>query len=163
VIKNGFWPGVHFSDIDHLNGQAKLWCDRLNQKVHRTTRQVPMDRWVEENLTPLPNEFAWERFGAEERKVSWDGFISYDGVYYGLPADPPVAGAVVLVRERKLELRIYHQGKTDYDAYEASSLPRHCRASRPIQGGRTSCTAQPHGSPTGTSSQRSRRLRAQPG
>ena len=31
VIKNGFWPGVHFSDIDHLNGQAKLWCDRLNR------------------------------------------------------------------------------------------------------------------------------------
>src|SRR6266699_129791 len=111
VIKNGFWPGVHFTDIDHLNGQAKLWCDRLNQKVHRTTRKVPLDRWVEENLTPLPKEFAWERFGAEERKVSWDGFISYDGVYYGLPADPPVAGAVVLVRERKLELRIYHQGQ----------------------------------------------------
>lgn len=43
--------------------------------------------------------------------VSWDGFISYDGVYYGLPADPPVAGAVVLVRERQRALRIYHQGQ----------------------------------------------------
>ncbi len=111
VIKHGFWPGVHFTDIDHLNRQAQLWCDRLNQKVHRTTRQVPIDLWVEENLAPLPNAFAWERFGAEERKVSWDGFISYDGVYYGLPADPPVAGAVVLVRERQRELRIYHQGQ----------------------------------------------------
>jgi Integrase core domain len=73
VIKNGFWPGVHFTDIDHLNGQAKLWCDRLNQKVHphaRTTRKVPIDVWVEENLTPLPKAFAWERFGAEERHPS---------------------------------------------------------------------------------------------
>jgi len=127
VIKNGFWPGVHFTDIDHLNGQAKLWCDRLNQKVHRTTRKVPMDRWVEENLTPLPKEFAWERFGAEERKVSWDGFISYDGVYYGLPADPPVAGAVVLVRERKLELRIYHQGQL------ITTLTKHPRSQDIVQ------------------------------
>ncbi|PYV89789.1 MAG: hypothetical protein DMG90_10415, partial [Acidobacteria bacterium] len=37
VIKSSFWAGVRFTDIDHLNDQAKLWCDRLNQKVHRTT------------------------------------------------------------------------------------------------------------------------------
>ncbi len=47
--------------------------------------------WVEEQLSPLPTDYAWEHFGAEERKVSWDGFVSYDGVLYGLPADPPVA------------------------------------------------------------------------
>ncbi len=111
VIKKGFWPGVRFRDIDDLNEQAKAWCDRLNQKVHRTTRQVPLDRWVEENLSPLPKDYAWERFGAEERRVSWDGFISYDGVLYGLPAQPPVAGTVVLVRERHRTLRVYHQGQ----------------------------------------------------
>src|ERR1700724_1127717 len=63
VIKNGFWPGVRFSDIDHLNDQARLWCDRLNQKVHRTTLKIPMDLWVEEQLAPLPQDFAWQRFG----------------------------------------------------------------------------------------------------
>lgn len=31
VIKNGFWPGVHFTDIDDLNAQANRWCDRLNR------------------------------------------------------------------------------------------------------------------------------------
>lgn len=102
---------MRFRDIDDLNEQAKRWCDRLNQKVHRTTRRVPMDLWVEENLAPLPKDYAWERFGSEERRVSWDGFISYDGVLYGLPAQPPVAGAVVLVRERHRNLRVYHQGQ----------------------------------------------------
>jgi transposase len=111
VIKKGFWPGVRFSDIDDLNEQARRWCDRLNQKVHRTTRRVPMDLWVEENLSPLPSDYAWERYGSEERRVSWDGFISYDGVLYGLPAHPPVAGAMVLVRERHRTLRVYHQGQ----------------------------------------------------
>jgi transposase len=110
VIKYGFWPGVRFTDIDDLNAQATRWCDRLNQKVHRTTRKIPLELWVEEGLSALPTDYAWERFGTEERRVSWDGFISYDGVLYGLPATPPVAGSMVLVRERARELRIFHQG-----------------------------------------------------
>lgn len=110
LIKDSFWPGVHFTDIDDLNEQATRWCDRLNQKVHRTTRRVPMDLWVEENLSPFPSDYAWERYGAEERRVSWDGFISYDGVLYGLPAHPPVAGSAVLVREQHRTLHVYHQG-----------------------------------------------------
>jgi hypothetical protein len=110
VIKHGFWPGVRFTDSDDLNRQANRWCDRLNQKVHRTTRKVPLDLWAEEGLRPLPTDYAWERFGTQDRRVSWDGFISYDGVLYGLPSNPPVAGAVVLVRERQRELRIFHQG-----------------------------------------------------
>ena len=79
-------------------------------QVHRTTQCIPMNRWVEEQLSPLPIDYAWERFGAEERRVSWDGFLSYDGVLYGLPAEPPVAGSVVQVRERELHLRVSSKG-----------------------------------------------------
>jgi hypothetical protein len=111
VIKYGFWPGVHFIDIDDLNEQASTWCNRINQRVQRTTRQVPLDRWVEENLTPLPKDYTWERFGTEERRVTWDGFISYDGVLYGLPSEPAVAGSLVLVRERSRELRVFSGGR----------------------------------------------------
>src|SRR5947199_4331839 len=73
--------------------------------------RIPMNRWVEEQLRPLPTDYAWERFGAEERRVSWDGFLSYDGVLYGLPAEPPVAGSVVQVRERQQQLRVFARGK----------------------------------------------------
>jgi transposase len=111
IIKHGFWPGVHFTDFDDLNDQARAWCDRLNQRVQRTTRCVPLDRWVEEPLAPLPTDFAWERFGTEGRRVSWDGFISYDGVLYGLPSEPAVAGALVQVRERHRELRVFFRGE----------------------------------------------------
>ncbi len=111
VIKYGFWPGVRFTDLDDLNEQAVTWCNRLNQRVHRTTRQVPLDRWVEENLAPLPTDYAWERFGSEERRVSWDGFISYDGVLYGLPSEPAAAGSIVLVRERDRTLRVFSRGQ----------------------------------------------------
>jgi transposase len=111
IIKYGFWPGVHFTDLDDLNAQALSWCDRLNQKVHRTTRRVPLDLWVEEKLSPLPEASIWGRFGAEERRVSSDGFLSFDGVLYGLPSQPPMAGARVQVHKHHRELRIFYQGQ----------------------------------------------------
>ena len=52
-----------------------------------------------------------DRFGTEARRVSWDGFIAYDGVPYGLPGEPPVAGSVVLVRERHHELLVFSGGQ----------------------------------------------------
>jgi transposase len=110
IIKYGFWPGVHFTDIDDLNAQALACCDRLKQRVQRTTRQVPLDRWVEEELAPLPKDEVWERFGTEQRRVSWDGFLSYDGVLYGLPSEAKVCGSLVFVRERHHQLLVFSGG-----------------------------------------------------
>jgi len=111
VVKHSFWPGVHFTDLDDLNRQAQVWCDQRNRRVHRTTRQRPIERWAVEHLAPLPAAYAWERFATEDRKVSWDGYISYDGVQYGLPSEPPMAGTVVQVRERQDVLSVWAQGK----------------------------------------------------
>lgn len=111
VIKHDFWPGIRFSDLEDLNRQARSWCDQLNGRVHRTTHQRPVDRWTEEGLRPLPTGFAWERFGTEERKVSWDGYLSYDGVLYGLPSEPAMTGRQVQVRERQGILTAWYQGQ----------------------------------------------------
>jgi len=110
VVKHGFWPGVTFSDLDDLNSQALGWCDRLNGRVQRTTRQRPIDRLVHEDLQPLPPAFAWARFAAEDRRVSWDGYVSFDGVLYGLPAEAAVAGGAVQVRDQGRHLSVWHQG-----------------------------------------------------
>jgi len=111
VIKQGFWPGVCFTDIDDLNRQAHVWCECINARVHRTTHERPRERREQEQLSPFPAAFAWERFATEERKVSWDGYLSYDGVLYGLPSDPPVAGTVVQVRERSGMLSVWSGGQ----------------------------------------------------
>jgi transposase len=110
-VKQSFWAGISFSDLDDLNRQAHIWCERINSRVHRTTHQRPRERREQEQLSPLPAAFAWERFATEERKVSWDGYLSYDGVLYGLPSDPPVAGTVVQVRERRGMLAVWSQGR----------------------------------------------------
>ncbi len=110
-VKQSFWAGVPFTDIDDLNRQAHIWCERINGRVHRTTHERPKDRREQELLAPLPEAFAWERFATEERKVSWDGYLSYDGVLYGLPSSPPVAGTAVQVRERHGLLSVWFHGQ----------------------------------------------------
>jgi transposase len=109
-VKKRFWAGVSFTDIDDLNRQAHAWCERINTRVHRTTHERPRERREREPLALLPQAFAWERFATEERKVSWDGYLSCDGVWYGLPSQPPVAGSVVQVRERHGLLSVWSQG-----------------------------------------------------
>ncbi len=110
-VKQSFWAGVSFTDVDDLNRQAHVWCERINGRVHRTTHERPKERREQEPLAPLPAAFAWERFATEERKVSWDGYLSYDGVLYGLPSSPPVAGTVVQVRERHGILKVWSHGQ----------------------------------------------------
>jgi len=107
-FKHSYWAGVTFSDLDDLNRQADQWCERANTRVHRSTHERPCERRAHEVLSALPQEYAWERFATEERKVSWDGYVSYDGVLYGLPSQPPLAGSVVQVREWHSRIHIWH-------------------------------------------------------
>src|SRR6202140_5134024 len=109
-FKHSYWAGVTFTDLDDLNRQAHAWCERANMRVHRTTHERPRERREREELSALPTAFAWERFATEERKVSWDGYLSYDGVLYGLPSSPPMAGSVVQVREWHGTLSVWSAG-----------------------------------------------------
>ncbi len=111
VVKSAFWPGVRFTDLDDLNRQARSWCHQLNGRVHATTHQRPLERWPEESLREFPPGWAWERFAVEERRVSWEGYVSYDGVLYGLPSLPPLAGKVVQVGDRHGQLIIWSEGQ----------------------------------------------------
>ena len=80
-----------------------------------------MDRLAQEQLLPEPSAFAWERFATEERKVTWDGYVSYDGVLYGLPGSLQLAGKQVQVRERKGVLSVWSAG---HQVFEIEKRPR---------------------------------------
>lgn len=81
-VKDNFMPGRQFLDLVDLNLQARSWLTQVNGQVHGTTGEIPFHELCKEGLNPIPvvaDSYTWE-----ERKVSWDGFVSYDGVKYGV-------------------------------------------------------------------------------
>jgi len=84
-VKENFLPGRTFVDLADLNAQARQWCDEKNRRIHGTTGERPVDRLPQEQLKPLPSEETLAAFRFESRRVSQDGFVSYDGVRYGVP------------------------------------------------------------------------------
>lgn len=96
-VKENFIPGRQFVDLGDLNRQALQWCDAKNKRIHGTTGERPSERLLQEKLQPLPPKERWAKYLHEPRRVSRDGFVSYDGVRYGVPWQ--YSGREVMVRE----------------------------------------------------------------
>lgn len=100
-------PGRQFTDLGDLNRQARQWCDEQNCRIHGTTGERPVDRLQLEAFQPLPSSDRWAKFRFEPRKASRDGFVSYDGVRYGIPWR--FSGREVQVREVNGVVEIYYE------------------------------------------------------
>ncbi|MDA5111117.1 IS21 family transposase [Brevibacillus thermoruber] len=107
-VKNNFIPGRQFIDLQDLNRQALQWCDQINQRIHGTTGERPCDRLRQETLSPIPSADRWEKYLHEPRQVSRDGFVSYDGVRYGVPW--VYSGREVTIREVNGWVEIWADG-----------------------------------------------------
>lgn len=104
-VKDSFIPGRAFTDIDDLNEQARIWCDKANSKIHSTTGKIPLQELEKEKLHPLPSEMICDRYRYESRQVMRDGLISYDGVKYGVPWE--YSGRTVTVRAMRGKLQVF--------------------------------------------------------
>jgi len=104
-IEQNFMPGRRFTDVEDLNRQARQWCDEQNRRIHGTTGERPIDRLVEEQLGTLPPADRLAKYRFEVRKASRDGFVSYDGVRYGIPWQ--YSGREVKVRDINGFIEIY--------------------------------------------------------
>ena len=104
-VKDNFMPGRVFSDIHDLNRQAISWCDKVNAKISSSTRYTPIELLPDEHLKGLPDTKVCDRYRFETRLVSRDGFVSYDGVRYGVPWQ--YSGKYVTVRAIKDKLEIF--------------------------------------------------------
>ncbi|MBH8605970.1 IS21 family transposase, partial [Thermoactinomyces sp. CICC 10522] len=105
-VKENFLPGRRFIDLEDLNRQAAAWCDEKNRRVHGTTGERPCDRLKQENLKLLPDLDRWNPYLRERRRVSQDGFVSYDGVRYGVPWHYSGREATVCERNGHVEIWI---------------------------------------------------------
>lgn len=84
-VKDNFLPGRQFTDLEDLNLQALEWCNHVNSKVHGTTGQIPLEALKYESLQVLPDKVIRDKYRWETRKVTRDGFVSFDGARYGVP------------------------------------------------------------------------------
>jgi transposase len=87
-VKGNFLAGRTFTDITDLNGQALEWCAKKALRLMRPPGVVPAE---EHASACLPSSAALVEttevamYLCPERKISFDGFVSYEGRRFGVP------------------------------------------------------------------------------
>jgi transposase len=86
-VRGNFWPGLEVADLADLNGQARVWLDRVaNVRMHGTTGVTPFSRLPREALLPLSGKPPYDTGVLVARQSSRDCLVSYAGNHYSVPA-----------------------------------------------------------------------------
>jgi hypothetical protein len=87
-VKDNFLAGRLFWNITDLNDQALRWCDKHNAKYHKVIDDIPdylHSSKCAEIAFPLKEEPEILMYLFPLRKISFDGFISYESRRFGVP------------------------------------------------------------------------------
>ena len=125
-LRSNFEPGRRFANHLDFQDQFNGWCDRANQRVHRTIRAVPVERLAEERarMRPLPGRLPDTDRRAVVR-VPQQPYLRVDRNDYSV--DPRFAG-------RRVELRV---SQTEVTAVVLDTGELACRHRRVFAGGLT--------------------------
>ena len=86
-IREDFFLGGSFRNLDDLNAQLRHWLDTVaNPRVHATTQRIVNEAFAEEKsaLKPLPLA-PYRTVLKLERRVSHEGMVSVGGNLYSVP------------------------------------------------------------------------------
>ena len=84
-VRQSFWPLRDFADLHDVNRQAREWLTQVaNQRLHRETRQRPIDRFQPQALRPLPI-IPYDYRDTVEALVHKDLRLQFDGNRYCVP------------------------------------------------------------------------------
>ena len=87
-VKENFLEGRVFLNITDMNRQAREWCDKQNSIYHRAVNGVSLDIHRQEcasRLKPLEDNPEIRQYLCPLRKISFDGFVNYEGRRFGVP------------------------------------------------------------------------------
>lgn len=83
--RQSFWPLREFTDLHDVNRQARQWLSEIaNQRLHRETRERPVDRFKVEALRALP-VIPYDHRDTVEALVHKDIRLQFDGNRYCVP------------------------------------------------------------------------------
>jgi hypothetical protein len=84
-LRQNFWPLREFTDLHDVNRQVRQWLDEVaNPRLHRETRERPLDRFQPAALRPLP-AIPYDYRESTEALVYKDLRVSFDGNRYCVP------------------------------------------------------------------------------
>jgi transposase len=144
-LRSNFEPGRRFANPADFQAQFDGWCERVNRRVHRTIRAIPLERLAEERqrMRPLPDRMP-DTDRRQVLRVPAQPYVRVDRNDYSI--DPRFAG-------RRVEVRVSQEHVT---AAVLDSGELACRHRRCFAGGLT-FTDPPH--QTELERQRARRRR----
>lgn len=119
-VEGNLLNGRDFEDLDNLRRVARWWLEhRSDTHPHRTTKQSPLDRFMEKEkdaLLPLP----YRPYDTSEIKYVVgrdDGYIEFETNLYAVPYDFILC--ILIVKADEHEIRVYTR-----DVVEIARHPR---------------------------------------
>ena len=87
-VKESFMTGRIFGNVTDLNIEALRWCEKQNNDYHKVSDCVPAREHARRCMTSsreftLTNDA--RRYLCPERRISFDGFVNYEGRRFGVP------------------------------------------------------------------------------
>jgi len=105
-VKRDFLLGGTFSSLDDMNQQCMHWLNRVNNTVHGTTNEIPVERLKQENLKTIAGVQPYQVRREEPRKISKDSYVSYRGNRYSVPYQFAGRDAVLELDETRITIRV---------------------------------------------------------
>ena len=87
-VKGNFLPGRLFRELTDLNYEAIRWCDRQNGCYHRAVDCTPDEKHQQfcmNKASVLEKTVELSYYLCPERRISFDGFVNYEGRRFGVP------------------------------------------------------------------------------
>lgn len=107
-VKDNFLAGRTFWNLTDLNDQALEWCEKHNGRYHREIDDIPDYLHASGCMAvaiPLVESRELLFYLCPPRKISFDGFVNYEGRRFGVPFH--YAGRDVRVCRQRETLYIY--------------------------------------------------------
>jgi len=112
-VRQRFWKGGQFRDLDDAREQAGHWCRQVaGQRIHGATQRAPLVVFHEEErarLLPAPTEPydvpIWKTV-----TVGRDHHVSVAQALYSVPAGRCLSGTALEARADRQLVRLYQQG-----------------------------------------------------
>ena len=105
-MKRDFLLGGSFSSLDDMNYQLRQWLSRINGSVHGTTHEIPRERLKSEGLKTLTSIPPYVMRREEVRKVTRDGYVSYQGNRYSVPYQYAGRSVVLEIQDDRMIIRL---------------------------------------------------------